>query len=97
MAKPTCRFHVICVMLLAMIFTDSVPIPCAAATRTGAGLNNQTPTLDSDPDDIGSVSDASSNAEFVYELSGDEYESNNDDDELHIRTNLAETATGFGD
>ena len=97
MAKPTCRFHVICVMLFAMIFTDSVPIPCAAATRTGAGLNNQTPNLDSDQDDIGSVSDASSNAEFVYELSGDEYESNNDDDELHIRTNLAETATGFGD
>ena len=79
MAKPTCRFHVICVMLLAMIFTDSVSIPCAAATCTGAGLNNQTPSLDSD------------------ELSGDEYESNNDDDKLHIRTNLAETATGFGD
>ena len=60
-------------------------------------LKQSDPTLDSDPDDIGSVSDASSNAEFVYELSGDEYESNNDDDELHIRTNLAETATGFGD
>jgi len=81
MAKPTRGYHVICVLLLAMLFTDSSPIPSAAATRANPSLNNHTPPFEGNIDDGGSVSDPAANAEATCDLSCDEGDKNNDDDD----------------